>query len=234
MEAAQATRVVRIPKLLSDEEIQSVHALHEHMRGQLGSASARARSSTASSYKTGAAIEPELQPGWNITYLNSDGAFAASLPALRDKIISAARDVDAAHWGVLKAVASPVVLRCVEYHVVVPPGSLPQPHHNDEGSALTIDIMLSDKGAFTGGEFSTLEASGEMATHAFERGDALVFVSHKPHCVSAVRSGERRVLVLELWEGIERRCGHRCDRHWMPCERETKQPHAHQNSIRTA
>ena len=29
----------------------------------------------------------------------------------------------------------------------------------------------------------TLEADGSMRSYEFERGDALVFVSHKPHCV---------------------------------------------------
>lgn len=222
MEAAQRSQVIRVPKLLSDAEIASVHALHSSMSAKLGHASARARSSTASSYKTGAAIEPELRPGWSITYLNTDGTFAEALPVLREKILAAARQsAGAENWGVLEAATESVVPRCVEYHVVVPPGSLPQPHHNDEGSAITVDIMLSPRSAFTGGEFSTLESSGEMATHRdFEKGDALVFLSHKPHCVTPVESGERRVLVVELWEGVERRCGHRCERHWLPCAKE--------------
>lgn len=222
MESAQRTRVVRVPNLLSDDDIASVHALHSSMSATLGHASARDRGSTASSYKTGAAIEPELKPGWSITYLNTDGTFAAELPALRAKILSAARRAaDAEKWGVLEAATEPVVPRCIEYHVVVPPGALPQPYHNDEGSAITVDVMLSPRSAFTGGEFSTLESSGEMVEHSdFEKGDALVFLSHKPHCVSPVLSGERRVLVTELWEGTERRCGHRCERHWMACSEE--------------
>ena len=50
----------------------------------------------------------------------------------------------------------------------------------------------------------------QMKEHVFERGDALVFVSHKYHCVAPVTHGERRVLVIELWEGEERSCPHRC------------------------
>ena len=46
--------------------------------------------------------------------------------------------------------------------------------------------------------------------HAFERGDALIFPSYKYHGVSRVESGRRRVLVLELWNGEERFCNHRC------------------------
>ena len=44
------------------------------------------------------------------------------------------------------------------------------------------------------------QVNGELKAHApFERGDALLFVSHKPHCVAPVTSGLRQVLVMELW-----------------------------------
>jgi len=39
--------------------------------------------------------------------------------------------------------------------------------------------------------------------HTFERGDGMVFVSHKYHSVSTLEQGTRHVLVLELWEGTE-------------------------------
>ena len=57
---------------------------------------------------------------------------------------------------------------------------------------------------------AAFHASRQMQRHAFEQGDALVFVSHKYHCVAPVESGERRVLVIELWEGDEKACPHRC------------------------
>ena len=93
--------------------------------------------------------------------------------------------------------------RCVEYHTMVGgaeglascgTGSLgnatddtpPVPLHTavktahyDQGSVLTVDIMLADTAEFEGGRLSTLEADGECKHHAFEQGDALVFVSHK-------------------------------------------------------
>ena len=53
-----------------------------------------------------------------------------------------------------------------------------------------------------GGVFHTLGADG-LAAHAFERGDATFFLSQKMHSVSRLDAGERRVLVLELWEGGE-------------------------------
>eukprot|EP00962_Isochrysis_galbana_P019045 scaffold5539_cov126-Isochrysis_galbana.AAC.2 len=92
-------------------------------------------------------------------------------------------------------------LRCVEYHRVSPSGSLPFQGHHDAGSLLTIDVLLSTSAAdfdrgdsvtaadgdgggggsvtaadFEGGEFVTAEDGGHRATHAFGRGDALVFV----------------------------------------------------------
>ena len=51
-----------------------------------------------------------------------------------------------------------------------------------------------------------------MKPHSFFKpGDGLMFVSHKYHCVQPVRSGLRRVLVLEFWAGPTRHCPHRCN-----------------------
>jgi hypothetical protein len=219
MDEAQRTSVIRLPRLLTDDDIYSVRRLQETLAYQMGTATARKQSAAA--YKTGAAIEPDLNQGWNITYLNTGGAFSRELPHIRQKILDAATRADG-ELGVLQHTTYPVVPRCVEYHRVVPPGSLPQLHHNDEGSVLTCDMMLSDPGKdFTGGEFRTLESDGTLTTHTFDRGDCLIFVSHKPHCVAPVQSGERRVLVCELWEGVERQCAHRCERHWSPCDHGT-------------
>ena len=89
--------------------------------------------------------------------------------------------------------------------------------HYDHGSLLTIDVMLSRAGDFGGGAFRTVEPDGAPVAHRFEPGDALVFVSHKPHHVAPVAHGERRVLIVELWEGDERTCAHRCEVRRGPC-----------------
>jgi len=44
----------------------------------------------------------------------------------------------------------------------------------------------------------------------FEKGDAIVFLSHKLHSVTPIKSGTRCVLVLEFWEGSECIGSHRC------------------------
>lgn len=207
---AMNTRVVRIPALLSDAEISSIEELHEDLSGQLGTAG-RTAGNQAAAYRQGK---------WETAYLSTDGLFARHRPALRSKLLAAVMEVDRSEgWGLLDRVKPErLAPRCVELHSVQPGGSLPYPHHYDAGSLITIDVMLSDRADFEGGDLRTLESSGEMLTHApFERGDALVFVSHKPHCVDAVARGLRRVLVMECWEGEERECAHRCERHFGPC-----------------
>jgi len=106
-------------------------------------------------------------------------------------------------------------VRCAEYHVHFGPSpALPDLHHHDTDSLVTMDIMLTDSSDFQGGVFQTLEADSTMKPVTWSAGDALVFVSHKYHSVQKVSAGERRVLVLEFWRGPECRCPHRCLAEW--------------------
>eukprot|EP00913_Durusdinium_trenchii_P020903 g19641.t1 len=115
--------------------------------------------------------------------------------------------------------------RCVEHHVVTTGGALPDPSHFDGGSLFTIDVMLSAPGVdFQGGDFCTLESDDTLRSHHFGKGDALVFLSHKAHCVQPVTSGRRQTLVMELWEGEERCCNHRCHQRWGECREDEVQP----------
>jgi len=105
-------------------------------------------------------------------------------------------------------------------------GALADPEHYDHGSLLTLDIMLADgaAGDFVGGAF--MAATTAAAAPVFERQefgcrDALLFVSHKKHMVQPVTAGVRRVLIIEVWQGAERCCGHRCTRHAGVCEFKT-------------
>ncbi len=110
-------------------------------------------------------------------------------------------------------------MRCAEFHEVYPGGALPQKEHFDGGSLVTVDIMLADPDKdFTGGTFQTLEKDGSLQKHEFKQGDAVVFVSHKYHCVAPVTGGRRNVVVIELWQGEARHCAHRCMQHWGRCE----------------
>jgi hypothetical protein len=82
------------------------------------------------------------------------------------------------------------------------------------------DVAVLGEGTRSSSRRRALASSraGEvLLAHRFELGDALVFASHKRHCVTPVASGTRRVLVVELWCGEPRHCAHRCEAHWGPC-----------------
>jgi hypothetical protein len=64
-------------------------------------------------------------------------------------------------------------------------------------------------------------AASSSTTALQSQGDAIVFVSHKHHNVQPVVQGTRHVLVVELWEGEGRTCGHRCERSSGVCDFKT-------------
>ncbi|KAJ1449833.1 hypothetical protein M885DRAFT_583265 [Pelagophyceae sp. CCMP2097] len=214
-DVAQRSNVLRIPKLLSAPEISALNAWHDENKSKFGSAG-RTAANQAAAYHAGV---------WEVSYLHTSRMMQDRFPALIEKLTATALEAarsDAFVMELLKDVdLSKLRPRTIELHRVSKSGSLPFPHHHDTGSALTIDIMLSPPDDFVGGQLSTLESDGreeKLVSRPFEsQGDAFVFLSHKYHCVQAVTAGERRVLVMELWDGVERTCGHRCERHQGPC-----------------
>lgn len=175
---------------------------------------------------------------WKTSYLHSGGCFPQYFPDLKLKLRKATVEADAESWGLLRARdLAKVNYRTVEFHVressprrcmtdehdtQLSPfssylqeyskgGRLNAERHYDAGSIITMDIMLSEPGKdFTGGELCTPEADGSVQRVDFRRGDAALFVSHKFHNVRPVEQGRRTVLVLELWDGPEKTCAHRC------------------------
>ena len=227
---AQRTRVVRIPRFASDEDIDAVHAAAAAIRDAGAKEVVR-----SNGLKSGS---------WRTIFFNHQ--LALQLPQLHTRLLAAAHEADAANWGLLDSGRHGVALRCAEYHSVREAGGLPMANHNDYGSLITMDLMLSPSGDYSGGDFCTKEVDGEMLSHRFERGDLLLFVSHKYHSVRPVTngrrhgserrsslcarrsapnatrpnlvvSGTRQVLVCELWEGLERRCPCRCPQPWGAC-----------------
>ena len=186
-EIAQLTRVFRLRQLFSLSEIQQIQ--------QLGDPLPFYRPHPTSSRTT--------------SYLSAGHRFGKALPHIRAKLLEAARCVDQCRWRLLRGCA--VSPRCVEYHRLTAGRDVLYPTHHDHGSLVTVDVMLSSRQEYDGGQFQTLEPTGRMRSHPFEQGDALVFVSHKYHCVAPVERGERRVLIMEVWEGDERACPHRCN-----------------------
>jgi len=194
-DTARQMRPVVLPQLLSCEDIAAIKELSQEL--------------SSKEHKKHAAGNQ-----WRTRYLHADGTFRDRLPHLLARLAEAAMAVDSREsgWGLLAgADVSRLKPRVVEHHLVGPGGALPDPTHFDGGSVMTIDVMLSAPGVdFEGGEFCTAESDGSFAQHHFGLGDALVFVSHKPHCVRPVKAGLRETLIMELWDGPERRCDHRC------------------------
>ena len=194
---AQRTQCVRVRGLLSKEDIAAVHRAGKALAAQ----------------NSGATIDRSAwgQPNgtWLVTFLNTEGAFESMLPEIYERIRRAAIAADRDHWNLTSGIEH-VNYRVVEYHTMrstldgkPTKGGLRTQRHVDQGSLITIDILLSDLAEIDGGVLQTLEADGTLLSHEWEQGDALIFLSHKYHCVSELRAGTRHVLVSELWQGTE-------------------------------
>jgi hypothetical protein len=202
-DAAQKMRVVRLKRFVSDVEIEAIKAHVAdvracHLVGTLE------RSESGRTQQNGV---------WRTAYLHTNGAFKAALPTLFDKMRKTIEEVDVSSgWEVMGAFSKESLnfrtIECHEYHAGA---RLADAKHFDAGSLITMDVMLQDPGSdFSGGEFITAEADGTVTTHTFEKGDCLLFVSHKRHNVRPVTKGKRMALVAEIWHGEEKTCAHRC------------------------
>ena len=194
---AQRTQAVRIRNLLSIEEVAAIHRAGRQFALERADAT----------IDRSAWGQPDGT--WLVTFFNTAGAFERMLPELHSRIREAALAVDREHWNVT-ADAAHVNYRVVEYHTMKADldgeptrGGLHTKRHCDQGSLITVDTLLTDPTEIDGGVLQTLEADGTLLSHEWQRGDALVFLSHKYHCVSELTRGTRNVLVCELWEGTE-------------------------------
>jgi len=191
VDKAQQTEVIRIKKFLSLQEIEMIQSVAQD------------------ELVTSTSLEKHSN-SWKVVYLQANNIFHKKLATIRQKILETIRQVDESNWRLFDNVEH-VNIRVVEYHQNEVNHELSDPKHYDLNSLLTMDIMLSEDGAFEGGELQTLESDGTLKRHEFTQGDALIFVSHKYHCVSRIRKGKRNVMVLEFWYGPERNCPHRCE-----------------------
>ena len=127
-------------------------------------------------------------------YLHRDGFFQLHCADLCAKLLTAMRAAD--EWWPASTVLR---VRCIELHHYKTGADLMEYGHTDKGSALTMSVCLHP--ADDGGRFVTWDAKGEPVYHALASGDAILFHSEKTHNVECVRAGERRALVIELWDG---------------------------------
>jgi hypothetical protein len=194
---AQRTQAVRVKGLLSQADIDGIHRLGQAIQCERADATID-RSAWGQPSGT-----------WLVTFLNTAGAFESMLPELHSRIRDTALAVDQAYWNVTEGILD-VNYRVVEYHTMHSSldgqptgGGLHTKRHCDQGSLITIDILLTDPSEIVGGVLQTLEVNEQLLNHTWERGDALIFLSHKYHCVSKLTRGTRQVLVSELWQGTE-------------------------------
>lgn len=201
---AQLLRVAHLPKFLSEAEQAELRAAALEVRAQTMPASAHT-----------AGIRRE--DGWHTTFFNQ--RLEELLPDLHARVREAMLRVDRQHWGIVdRAPRHSLNNRVAELHTVTAGGGIHRDDHWDYGSLLTLDMMLSDPAAdFEGGQLQSLEPDGTLTRQRFERGDAVVFPSHKFHSVTPVTAGTRRVFVVELWDGLPRRCAQRCTDPWGAC-----------------
>ncbi|GAB5354465.1 hypothetical protein AAMO2058_000121100 [Amorphochlora amoebiformis] len=199
---AQRSHVATIKNFLSESEVDELLENLERLRQE----------NLLGELQRGNPEAPWLQAVWHTTYLHTDGVFRSKLENLHNKLRETIFKVDKRNWNRLNRFDPDTLnFRTVEFHEYFPGGQLSQAQHFDSGSLITVDVMLADpKVEFQGGEFKTPEANGDLRVHKFNKGDAVLFLSHKYHNVFPVTEGKRAVLVAELWEGPEKMCGHRC------------------------
>ena len=158
-----------------------------------------------------------LGKAWKTTYLSAGLTFQRELPGVLAKVVALARQAERAQMRDVFPPGLELRPRCVEFHEMSEGGALADAKHYDSGSVLTIDVLLADPRVdFEGGDLRFPGSEG-AATYLERPGDCVVFASHKYHRVERVRSGTRRVMIIELWEGPERSCPHRCECAKAPC-----------------
>lgn len=200
---AEGTPVVTITRLLSHSDIAILHEaarelrkLQEPHRYDQPHESLFLHAACCTRVKLSLAVvtkEPSASSAVRLTLRPARSSFIeTACPELIRRVLVRMR----ALWPTKLSV------RCIEYHTYWPGGCLLDPDHIDAGSTLTLSALLSDPSTLDGGQFLTFSAGAPVA-HELECGDAIVFYSERIHNVSAVMSGVRHSLVIELWEGVE-------------------------------
>ena len=202
--AVEATPVVHLKGFLSDAEMQAVvecAAARARLDGKSGPSGPTRSPRRASDFPH------DVQYGSNHVALNlhRDGFFASRCPALDHKITCAMRTQP----GMFLTEQIALSVRCCEWHTYTPGDGLATRGHRDQGSVVTMSMLLSRPGEgadFEGGSFLTCDRAaagdngdGTHVSHPILRGDALLFHSEKMHNVAAITRGIRHALVVELW-----------------------------------
>jgi len=201
---SEATSPVVLKGLLTDDEVELVDRLGRGLLAEGGAGGdAEALSlfnlpDDAAGFHGAAEDALHSLPQHRVLHLHAAAALwqdGSELPRVERKLVAAAHDHDC--WGLLGQ--RQVGVRSLEYHAYQDGGSVTDPEHRDDGSLVTLSVLLSRRSDFAGGTFATWQGD-ELVEHSLDRGDGILFVSEKRHNVTRV-SGDRRALILELWEG---------------------------------
>lgn len=143
---AQLLPVVKIPDFFSPDDIRAVRRLRDEHALTHGPA-------------------PLARQGWRTTYVSANGLFAGREPVLLERLSQLPWQLDVGHLaggdsGALDELCHGLSVRCAEFHVGTPGGALRDPKHFDEGSLVTVDILLADN--FEGGNLTTLEVTSSL------------------------------------------------------------------------
>lgn len=189
--AVEATEVVVIPQLLSEEEIQQIFDVTAEISGGEMPTAGHTNVTTYPHHTRFGGSHAAF-------YLHRGGRWLNVLPSLSAKLTAAMRS----HHCMYISPQVALNLRCVEFHTYTPGDGLTVRGHRDEGSLLTMSILLSRHDSVVGGTFTTCSRDGAThVPHPISRGDAILFHSEKMHNVMPVTKGVRHSLVIELWQG---------------------------------
>jgi hypothetical protein len=176
---AQNTQVVHLKGFMGDGEIEELLAVVAQAQEE----------ECVGVIQRGVTNELLESGAWRTSFLHTNGFFEANLPHLRHKLRQAIEDADAEHWQLLDGRARAALnFRTIECHEYSAGGRLAQAGHYDEGSLITMDVMLAEPGVdFGGGAFVAPLADGTLARPEFRKGDAVLFVSHKVRPLTVTR-----------------------------------------------
>lgn len=186
-----APHVVRFPDAISKEETSAILKL-------TASIAQNASFVTRRSFGT---ADGERNVGHSCTYLHSrfatDPLTSAVYERVRRKVVQA--DTES---GWRRVHPPTLVARTIELlNYSTDPISAARwslGWHVDEQSALTALLLLSDPDEFSGGELNHI-VQGKVVSARPRRYEMLVYRSHQPHAVSALRSGQRLTVAIEFW-----------------------------------
>jgi len=203
---SEATEPLLLPGLLSEEDIALVKELalarisaDTQRNGDIDESSISIFELPDEGSGFHGAVEDALHnlPQHRVLHLHGVPALAdesCGLPALERKLLSAMEANDS--WGLTSS--REINVRSFEFHEYTDGGSVLDSEHRDDGSLLTLSVLLSPLEDFQGGSFITWQ-SGEAVKHQLARGDGILFVSEKRHNVEVVQ-GRRHALIMEVWD----------------------------------